>query len=213
MKKKMSVLMCVAIVCTLLAGCGGEDEPQNELETEQNTQVQTENESDILLDQFLAGEINAEGNDWYFEGTVNISDLPMDVEDWSSYGIGERLDLDNDGENEQILYGPYGGMYLDASDGKVKVFARGAGTAVHLSYTYSEGEYWIVYSDTTHVGRKYYNLEKYSGGNNLVESVSLQMEYEDYDESKALTYSFNENEISESEYNELYEKYFGSVKE
>lgn len=99
---------------------------------------------------------------------------------------------------------------MDASDGKVKVFASGQGTAIHLSYTHSDGEYWIVYSDTMHVGRKYYNLEKYSGADNLVERVSLQMEYQDYDESKPLTYSFNEEKITEVEYKELYQKYFGS---
>lgn len=208
--KKMSLMMCAVMVCALLAGCGGKEPLQGEPQTELETEQAAKSEADDLLDKFLAGEIGADGNGEYGEGTFYISDLQMDVEDWASYGVGEKIDLDNDGENEQILYGPYGGMYLDASDGKVKVFASGKGTAIHLSYTYSEGEYWIVYSDTMHVGRKYYNLEKYSGAENLVESASLQMEYEDYDESKPLTYSFNDNEITEAEYEQLYQKYFES---
>ena len=192
MKKSINILL-ITLICVLLTCCG-ENKPT----------------ADDLLDKFLAGEIDADGNGMYGDDPFHISDLQMDVEDWASYSIGERMDLDNDGENEQILNGPYGGIYLDASDGKVKVFACGQGTAINLSYTNSEGEYWIVYSDTMHVGRKYYNLEKYSGAENLVESASLQMEYEDYDESKPLTYSFNNNEITEAEYEELYQKYFGS---
>jgi len=40
-----------------------------------------------------------------------ITDLNMDSGEWDSYSIGEKADLDNDGENELILCGPYGGIY------------------------------------------------------------------------------------------------------
>ena len=166
--KKMSLMMC-AVVCTLLVGCG-RGNLQAESEPLQGTQVPVENqgteqggksEVDDLLDRFLSGEIDADRNGLYGEGTFNISDLQMDVEDWASYSIGERLDLDNDGENEQILNGPYGGIYLDASDDKVKVLACGEGTAWNLFYINADGEVWIAYSDITHVGRSSYFFEKY----------------------------------------------------
>ena len=214
MKKQMSVLMCAAMVCTLLAGCGGK-ESQVESGAEQNTQVPVENqeteqigksEADILLDQFLAGEIDAEGNDLYFEELFNISDLSMDIEDWASYSVGERLDLDNDGDKEQVLNGPYGGMYLDASDGKVKVLACGEGTMRNLSYIYFDGEVWIAYSDITHVGRSSYFFEKYYGADDLAETISLQRHMED----DGVVYYLNDREVSHSIYVEEYEKFFGT---
>lgn len=219
--KKMSLMMCAVMVCTVLAGCGRKEplqgEPQTELDTEQNAQVQVENEAteqaakseaDDLLDKFLAGEIDAEGNGLYFKDTFNISELPIDVEDWESYSIGERMDLDNDGENEQILYGPYGGMYLDASDGKVKVFVCAEGNAGSLSYAYSESDdaIWIVYSDVMHAGRECHFLEKYSGADNMVETASLEM----YFGKEGATYYVDGREVSKSVYKEEYLKYFGA---
>ena len=36
-----------------------------------------------------------------------FTDLDMDSGEWDSYSIGEKVDLDNDGENELIICGPY----------------------------------------------------------------------------------------------------------
>ena len=212
--KKMSLIMCAVLVCTLMAGCGGKN-PQVESGSMQDTQVSVETqeteqssktESDALLDQFLVGEISADGNDLYYEETFYISDLSIDVEDWQSYSIGERLDLDNDADNEQVLNGPYGGIYLDASDGKVKVLACGEGTARNLSYKYFEGEVWIVYSDVMHVGRTYYFLEKYYGADDLAETISLER----YEEEDCVTYYLNGQEVTSSIYEHEYEKFFGT---
>jgi hypothetical protein len=54
-------------------------------------------------------------------------------QEWDAYSIGEKTDLDNDGENELIINGPYGGIYLDARDNKVYEFASGEGSALILS--------------------------------------------------------------------------------
>ena len=215
--KKMSLMMCAVLVCVALTGCGGKEplqgEAQTEFETEQNSQVLVESEAtekvvkseaDDLLDKFLAGEIDADGNGLYYLDMFNVSDLPIDVEDWQSYSIGEKVDLDNDGENEQILYGPYGGMYLDAADGKVKVFAGGEGTAMNLSYVFCENEAWIVYSDVTHAGRMCQFLEKYNGADNVVESTSFEMYYDE----EGVTYYVGGGEVSKSVYKEEYEKFF-----
>ena len=210
MKKTIISMMMVVVVGTLLAGCGGK-EPQVESGSIQDTQVTVESqeieqsgkiEAGALLDQFLEGEIDA----WYGEDTFNISDLQMDVEDWASYSVGERLDLDNDADNEQILNGPYGGIYLDASDGKVKVLACGEGTARNLSYIYFDGEVWIVYYDDMHVGRACYFLEKYYGADDLAETMSLER----YEEEDCVTYYLNGQEVSSSIYGNEYEKFFGT---
>ena len=210
----VSMIMSAVMTGTLLAGCGGK-EPQVESGSMQDTQVPVEKqeteqsgktEADILLDQFLAGEIDAEGNDLYFKESFNISDLQMDVEDWASYSIGERLDLDNDADNEQVLNGPYGGIYLDASDGKVKVLACGEGTSRNLSYTYYDGEVWIAYSDVMHVGRACYFLEKYYGADDLAETIELER----YEEEDCVTYYLNGQEVSSSIYENEYEKFFGT---
>jgi len=200
-----------------LASCGGKEPLQGETQIEhgtaQNSQVQeeteateqtTKTEADDLLNQFFAGEIEADGNDLYYEDSFYVSDLPIDVEDWQSYSIGERIDLDNDGENEQILYGPYGGMYLDASDGKVKIFASGEGTAMCLSYVLYKDETWIVYSDDTHVGRRCHFLEKYSGADSVVETTSFEMYYDE----ESATYYVSGREVSKSVYKEDYETFF-----
>ncbi len=82
-------------------------------------------ESEALLDAFLDNAVPAYYND--DERVLMFEQLPMYEEDWAAYSVGERIDLDNDGEREQIMEGPYGGLYLDARDQKVYVFAEGEG--------------------------------------------------------------------------------------
>ena len=189
--KRIIIMAVTTAIC--LFGCG-------ESETIQN---------DDLLDSFLAGEIGADGNGLFGDKCFYISELQMDEEEWDSYRIGDRLDLDNDGADEQIIYGPYGGMFLDASEDTVKVFALGEGTASNLSYSYCDNEYWFVHSDTMHSGRKYYCFDKYFGADNLVESAILEMHYSEENATESPKYYFNKAEISEAEYNALYQKYSG----
>lgn len=191
MKKK--IVSITLLISVLLIGCGAKKNEQAV--------------SDELIDKFLAGEIAADGNGLYGNDAFYISELQMDEEEWDSYSVGDRLDLDNDGVNEQILSGPYGGMYLDASDNKVKVFASGEGTASNLLYISYDNEFWLVHSDTTHGGRLYYRLEKYSGADTVVDRVIL--EWHDSAEGETKAYFYNDNEITESEFNELYQKYLG----
>lgn len=204
MKKKICLLMCSAVLAgALFTGCNADNAPQNGQETAQNPQIQTENQ----IDKFLSGEIDADGNGLYTDGSFNISELPMDAEEWDSYKIGGRLDLDNDGEDELILDGPYGGMYLDSSGDKIKVFAVGDGTANTLSYTDRDHEIWIVHSDTTHGERKYYNLKKYSGADNMIDRIALEIQ-EDTDRKK-LKYCIDGKEVPETEFMEIYQAFFG----
>lgn len=43
----------------------------------------------------------------------------LDTSKQEVYSVGDKTDLDNDGEDERILNGPYGGIYLDARDNRV----------------------------------------------------------------------------------------------
>lgn len=169
-------------------------------------------ESEELLDAFLVGEIPASYGDG--TGLITIFDLmPVDKEDdFTYYSVGERIDLDNDGENEQIVNGPYGGKYFDARDGKVYVLAEGEGTAGELFYTYYDNAVWIVHSDTTHMGRKMYWLTRYDGEGNVTDEFQLSAEYWDspdskYDENSDFTY--RDEKISMEEYETLRKEIIG----
>ena len=141
--------------------------------------------------------------------TVDIDDLNVNHVLWSfmEYSEGERLDLDNDGENELVIDGPYGGMYLDAIDGNLYVFAAARGNAGGLRYAYYDDAYWIVYHDTTHGGRSCYWLYKYEGGDNVVDTMTL-MGFWNSEEDKEFT--FNGESITEDDYNRIHDEIFAS---
>lgn len=187
-----------------------DDRDFSEVSVDEDTAV-VEYDSEELLDAFLAGEIPAICDD-EDESVILFDQLPHDPDDWECCSAGERIDLDNDGENEQIVTGPYGGMYLDARDGKVYVLASGQGTAGVLSYTVYDNATWIVHRDTSHMGRQIYWLTKYDGEGNIVDEFELGAEYWDsvddkYDENSDFTY--RDQKISMSEYEELKDEILG----
>ena len=58
--------------------------------------------SEELLDLFINGSIDAvDSKDMISK--FNIADFNIGSEGWDSCSIGEKLDLDNDGENELII--------------------------------------------------------------------------------------------------------------
>ncbi len=106
--KNKNWIKFVSVLCALplcLSGCGSKQE-----------------ESEALLDAFLDNAVPAYYDD--DERVLMFEQLPMYEEDWAAYSVGERIDLDNDGEREQIMEGPYGGLYLDARDQKVCIRRR-----------------------------------------------------------------------------------------
>ena len=164
---------------------------------------QSEMKADELLDLFISGSIKAvdPANP---TSAFYITDLNMDPEEWDSYSIGEKIDLDNDGENELILNGPYGGMYLDARNNQVCMFAAGEGNALTLSYTYYDGTVWIMYSNTVSTGYEYYHIERFEGADNLVAEMDFSEEPVESDNPESGTkYTLNGTEISYEEYCEL----------
>ncbi len=188
-----------------------DDKGTSEISIQDDTVVD-ELEPEELLDAFLASEIPAY-YDNESERVIMYDQLPHDEDDYLSYyHVGERIDLDNDGEVEQIVNGPYGGMYFDARDGKVYVLAAGDGTAMVLSYTDYDNATWIVYSDTLHGGRQLYWLERHDGGGNIVDEFELGAEYwdsTDFEYHEDSDFTYRDEKISMSEYEELRKEILG----
>ena len=168
--------------------------------TEADENKDPEMTADELLDLFVNGSINAvDPTD--STSTFYITDLNMDSEEWDAYSVGEKIDLDNDGENELILNGPYGGIYLDARDGQVYGFVAGEGDGFTLSYTYFKGAVWILYSNRMHQGYESYHMELFEGADNLVEEMNFNEELIDEDNAEGPErYYLNGTEITYDEY-------------
>jgi len=181
---------------------------------ESNTQVSGNIESEMtaeeLFDLFINGSISAISSAdpaW----TFYITDLDMDSDEWGSFSIGEQVDLDNDGENELIICGPYGGIYFDARDNKVYAFAQGEGNGLMLSYVVYNGATWIMYSHRMYAGHEAYHMEKFEGADNLVAEMNFSEELVDADNVEGEEkYTLNGTEISYDEYYELCSKIFAT---
>ncbi len=203
--KKIIMTIAVGVMMLTLSSCGKTGNPE---ETPEETQMDAAGE---LLDLFINGSIGAvdsadQTSEFY------ITDLNMDSEEWDSYSVGEKVDLDNDGEEELIINGPYGGKYLDARDNKVYEFAAGGGTALALSYTCYDGAVWIIYSNSMNVGYKCYHMKKYEGADNLVAEMAFGEELVDRDNAESgMKYHLNGTEISYDEYTDLCSKIFGEA--
>lgn len=160
---------------------------------------------DELLDSFINGQVSAV-DPADSTSTFYITDLNMDSGEWDSFSVGEKVDLDNDGENELIINGSYGGMYLDARDNKVYEFAAAGGTAVILSYTYYNGAVWILYSNRSSAGFDFYHMEKFEGADNLVAEMNFGEEFDINNAEAGVKYTLNGVEISADEYTALCSK-------
>ena len=179
---------------------------KSNVETSEN--IDTEMTTEELLNLFINGSISAISSE---DSAFYITDLDMDSGEWDSYSIGERVDLDNDGEDELIICGPYGGIYLDARNNKVYEFAVGEGDSLVLSYVVYNGSTWIMYSNRMHTGYEAYHMEKFEGADNLVAEMNFHEELVDEDnvEGKG-KYTLNGTEISYDEYFELCSKIFAT---
>ncbi len=179
---------------------------ESNAQTDEN--IGTEMTTEELLDLFINGSISAISSG---DSAFYITDLDMDSGEWDSYSIGERVDLDNDGENELIICGPYGGIYLDAHDNKVYEFAVGEGDALVLSYVVYNGSTWIMHSNRMNTGYEAYHMEKFEGADNLVAEMSFYEELVDEDNVEGEEkYILNGTEISYDEYFELCGKIFAT---
>lgn len=164
-----------------------------------------------LLKEFLDGNIMASYVDSDKE-PFYITDLTIVEGDPYNYYIGDRVDLDNDGELELIIAGLYGGIYLDARDGAVYVLDEGDGTAANISYTSFDGQTWIVHSDVYNAGRRIYVFTRYDGDGIVQDTFRLTQEYWDnweMPDGPDTVYTYREKRITREEYINLLEKMFG----
>lgn len=167
--------------------------------------------ADELLNLFIDGKVAAyydaeDANSFY------MTDLPSDPDDFTYCSVGDRVDLDNDGENELIINGAYGGIYLDARDGKVYVLDEGMGTAGAITYTMFDGQTWIVHCDTTHAGRRMYHFTLYDETGSIVDEFDLNKEYwatPDVPDGPDTVYTYRDTQITKEEYDELRLKMLG----
>ena len=165
--------------------------------------IEQKNEKDSIRG-FIQGKVKAYRDDdkegFYLQDITQLID--EEDSDYFNYSLGEMLDIDNDEEDELIINGPYGGMYLDCVDDKVEVFAEGEGTAVNLSYVYYDNAYWIVYSDTTHTGRIMHTLTKYNGSKTIADSFNLSAEFynTEYEEGD---FYYRDEAITKEKFEEL----------
>lgn len=211
--KKITILVCAFLTALSIVSCGKTREDELVANQQENSAQAVENAdsamaAEELLDLFINGSLNAVDA---ADSTLSfyITDLNMDSEEWDAYSIGEKVDLDNDGENELVINGPYGGIYLDARNNKVYEFAAGEGNAIVLSYVYYNGAVWIMYSNNMYTGYEYYHMEKFEGADNLIAEVNFGEELVDQNNSESgMKYILNGTEISYDEYTELYSKIF-----
>lgn len=195
-----------------MAGCALEETEISkteivELEAE-NKELKSAEENEIaektcsgtekVLDAFINNEIPLSG-----EKALYYKDIMQ--EDGTE--LGDRVDLDNDGENELIIMNYYGGYYIDVRDDEVCIFVQGTGTARMLHYIEYDDAIWIYHSDTSHLGRQIYEFEKYEGGDKLVDSFDLKDEY--WDDINHV-YTYRGKEISKEEYDRIFGEIFGT---
>ncbi len=164
-----------------------------------------------LFESFVNGETPA-----YYENgdrePFYMSDLPNDPNDFTYCSVGDRVDLDNDGEEELIINGAYGGIYLDARNGKIYVLDEGNGTAWVLSYTEFDGKTWIVHSDVLHGGRERYHFTLYDETGQKADEFDLQKEWEnnmDVEDGPDTVYTYCDEKITKEEYDDIRIKLLG----
>ena len=171
---------------------------------------ESETTAEELLDLFINGSISAVYST-DLTSSYSVMDLNMDSEEWDSCSVGEKVDLDNDGENELIINGPYGGKYLDARDNKVYEFAAGGGTALTLSYVSYNGAVWILYSNNMNAGYKCYHMYRFEGADHLAAEITFSEELVDQNDAESkMEYTWNGTTVSYDEYTELCSKIFVS---
>ena len=207
-KKKITILACTLFMVMSLGACGKAKEDEFTVTQQESESVDSEinnDENTESEDSQINNDENTESKDY------SIADFHIGSGEKNSYSIGEKMDLDNDGENELIIRGTYGGVYFDARDNKVYAFARGDGDANILSYTYYNGEIWILYSNSVNEGAESYHMEKYEGADKLVAKMNFSEKFADANNPKAgKKYVLNGKEISSDEYAAFASKIFAA---
>ena len=221
-KRKARVFsICLIIIALLLiVGCGLYilKEKKTE-ETESNTTPiatsessetvpETQNDEEIkedLFGLFLDGKIDAEAiSEEGIEVPINASNLDLEGDEWDSYHFYDYRDVNNDGDAELMLSGPYGYSFYDIRDNKVVLFEDGEGTGATCILAYYKDAYWIVQAYAWEDADDF-SMHRYEGST-LAETLRFGSDLDENDEKyfyRSLPNSDDNEKISESEYNEL----------
>ncbi len=225
-KSLYSKLFVIALcIPALLCGCSKTEDAaevaykqekevaEDEITTEEAfiEETTTQSTPEDLFNAFCEGQISAEARSYYDDATwtMNIGDYQLVSDPSEESGDvslmlskAEPVDLDNDGEPEYVLVNPvYGDMCFDCKDDKVICFAQGEGTTAYCSFTKYDDAYWIVHSDTIHEGRCTYNLIKFNGNLEVVDSFDFG--WEDWDGDGIKRFYLDDQDITVAEYEEL----------
>ena len=170
--------------------------------------------ADELYQKALDNEIPVLRNQLYYDYETDSQQRYDDwyyLDDTENFTV-KKADLDNDGADEVMIdntddfYYFYGGLYLDTFDGKVFELARGDGMSEILSHTTYNDSEWIVYSDTSHTDRQYWDFSRYNGYGDPVETFSIgwntpEDSYESHDVyDEDCEFYYKKEEITEDEY-------------
>ena len=191
-----------------------EDEDKDKDDEDKDDEDKDSEDPEALFQKFLDGELEAHSIDYQGNAvTYKYTDLQTDPDEWDSYYYDDDsyIDVDNDGENELHLYGPYGGKVLDVRDGEIYDLTEGEGTAGELCFGEYEGLTYICHRDVSHAGRQIHLFDRYENGE-IVESFELNAEYwentfDSYDRDSDFT--FKGEKITMTEYEALAKEILG----
>jgi hypothetical protein len=224
-KKSRGFSICLIIIALLLiAGCGLyilKEKNANTIESTSTTPETSEGQSqstdaasennekaevqDDLFGLFLDGKIDAVPvAELDYADPINASDLNLEGDEWDSYHFYDYRDVNNDGDAELVLSGPYGYSLFDIRDNKVVLFEDGQGTGATCSLANYKDAIWIVQA---HYWGEYgdFMMRRYEGST-LAETIRYGSDENENGEKyfyRSLPDSDEIENISESEYNEL----------
>ena len=155
-KKFRGFSICLIIITLLLiAGCGLyilKEKNANTIESTSTTPETSEGQSqstnaasennekaevqDDLFGLFLDGKIDAVPvAELDYTDPINASNLNLEGDEWDSYHFYDYRDLNNDGDAELVLSGPYGYSLFDIRDNNVVLFEDGQGYRSNLLFS------------------------------------------------------------------------------
>lgn len=183
MKKIFGILVLFSL---FLCGCANE---------------KTNGSPESCFEDFFNNKISAHRSD----GTeLWNKDLTYDDNDLNCFRIGEQVDVDNDGEKEQLIDGLGGGFFLDCRNNELYIWPEIADSVGDLTYRQIEGEYWIIYMDALHSNREYYRIIKYKG-TEIIEDIEIKK----FEEENKIEYYINSELSTEEAFLNIKMKYIG----
>ena len=121
----------------------------------------------------------------------------------------EYIDVDGDGEMELFIYDIYyGGELINRVGEHLEVVAKGYDTSGYFSLVYSDDSYWVVYSDTTHSGRQYYEFNRLGKECTYAETIVLYAEYTSAITDADAEITLNDEMITYDRYQEILDRFY-----